>query len=602
MANFWIFFQLSLLILTDENNLLKVLNDIEKLLMNPFLLYSYYEKQEIVQNIKNLNKTNNEKYCNLIFYLYKHLENKSKYEIDILVEQTKNFYTKNSEFKEALLFLKTRSVESNTLNDENKKVINKNKLWLQTTLKLVANKLNSFVKFLDELEKTFIARRYFQQLSNEERLKYLKKIESFERKAEANLESIDATWESIINANLNYEKELCVKYTILLQASDCWHKFKQDLKLKNNKVHSLISFNYCFYSENFEFLLNTLGIHLKLRNPFPLLINHFKPTPVENEKGDVFQQLEALNTLQYFKVDRSIELEEDAFFSVLSFSFSLLTEDYNYFALWYSEVFRAKHKLFALSRSLEETEKNAYFTLIDTVAEQEQFLTKLRNRPDFLVVALERTRQLLDKVKETVSLRLGSVFVEEHELVSSFREGELASHPYLFSCKMFSLGDKLTDLFADVEELQIDFPTLEISNDAIKSAILRYEYYLTFPFLLFTDKDSLVTPEKGVNRYCRRVFAQNNKEGCALDFCSEETETFPLITWLGSDLLLENEKSKMKEIKNSLRKSIPKYLIVVLFVVFAIGLSLFVAFYKSLFFRFYYRRKVGRKKNRKSTK
>ena len=591
MVNFWVFFQIQFIVLTDEHDLNKVLDDIKHLFKKHFLSNSYYEKHEIIDRIKELNPQNIKKFSKQIFDFYNALEGKTKNEIEIFSKKHKEYNQIYTKLKEKMSGLTNQNKISNKKIREFIKQENN----IHVLFRTFVDKTVHFVNLLEKIEKTFVARQHFRQLNKEDKSEYLQRVETLERKAAEKLKCIDETWKGVINVNLNYETDYYMKYRILIQTTDCWRKFKKDLNLKNNKDHSLVSFNYCFYTENFDFLLYSLGIHLDLKDPYRLLIKHFRQTPVEEEKGDIFQQLEALNTVKYFKVDRSIEQEEELFFFVINFSFSLLNEDYTYIISWYFELLKTIYKMFVTSLNPNETKE--LFSLIDTVAEQEQFLTKLRNRPDFLVVALERTRQLLDKVKETVSLRLGSVFVEEHELVSSFREGELANHPYLFSCKMFSLGKKLTDLFADVEELS----SLEISNDAIKSAILRYEYYLTFPFLLFADKESLVTPEKGVNQYCRRVFAQNDKEGCVLEFCSEETETFPLITWLGSDLLLENEKSKTKEIKNSLRKFIPKHMIVFLLVVFVIGLSLFVTFYKSLFFRFYYRRRVASKKNRKST-
>ena len=61
-------------------------------------------------------------------------------------------------------------------------------------------------------------------------------------------------------------------------------------------------------------------------------------------------------------------------------------------------------------------------------------------------------------------------------------------------------------------------PPLEISVDKLKSAVARYEYHLTFPLILSEDKDSLVSPQRGVGRYCRSVFGIDQENGSISNF------------------------------------------------------------------------------------
>ena len=75
-------------------------------------------------------------------------------------------------------------------------------------------------------------------------------------------------------------------------------------------------------------------------------------------------------------------------------------------------------------------------------------MTEITNRPDFLVVRLEQERQLLNKLKEAVALRLGSAFIEEFELIPAFEQKALQDHSYLNFFKEFSSAEKVVKLLA----------------------------------------------------------------------------------------------------------------------------------------------------------
>ena len=119
----------------------------------------------------------------------------------------------------------------------------------------------------------------------------------------------------------------------------------------------------------------------------------------------------------------------------------------------------------------------------------------IKNKPEFFVVKLERIKQLLNKLKEAISIQIRSTFVEK-EWLPVFEEKMLQELLRLYSFKDFSLAEKIVYFLSKTSE--VEPPPLEISVDKLKSAIARYEYYLTFPLILSEDKESLVSPQRGV--------------------------------------------------------------------------------------------------------
>ena len=91
------------------------------------------------------------------------------------------------------------------------------------------------------------------------------------------------------------------------------------------------------------------------------------------------------------------------------------------------------------------------------------------------------------------------------------------------------MAEKVIEFLYNAEKKKTTFSSFEFDLSDKMFAIARYEYYKTFPYLLSEEKESVIAPEKGVNRYCRSVFGNKSKDDWCLDLCSEKAESFPFI-------------------------------------------------------------------------
>ena len=347
------------------------------------------------------------------------------------------------------------------------------------------------------------------------------------------IEIIDQIWKSTISyftKNENFK----LKQEILNKAQKCWDKFKSTIDDdKSNKSIDLFNFNYCFYNEVDKIMTNQMAKPMHLENIYDLLINFFQ----EMDIGDIFLQLKNLTTLKYFEIDRRIELDEQTFLEVTAGYFETVTNSSNDISYLYEALYQSH----LLSKS-EETSDNSISTVIEKMNTLNKFLMEIRNKPTFLVVKLERVRQLLNKLKKEVSTRLGSAFIKEKGLLPAFKNKELQKYLHLSFSKEFSLAEKIIYFLSNNDIDKTELLSSKYSFDELRSAIARYEYYLTCPFLLSEDKESFFIPERGVGRYCRDVFGCEEKGECGFGICSEEAESFPLILWKKSEPVSTEEQ------------------------------------------------------------
>ena len=64
-----------------------------------------------------------------------------------------------------------------------------------------------------------------------------------------------------------------------------------------------------------------------------------------------------------------------------------------------------KYKLSLFSKTNEKSQIDDILPIINKLNLQTKFLMEIENKPDFLIVKLERTRQLLNKLKKEISDR-----------------------------------------------------------------------------------------------------------------------------------------------------------------------------------------------------
>ena len=599
MIHFWILFQTRFAVPSDKNGPQSLLLDIEEMIANPFLLNFYSKKSKIIQNLKHIETK--EVSSAELFRLYKTLENKTKKRIDTFSAKTNLFRKNCRKLKKKLELFTKRKPSLKSLDEKTRQFIKNENSHSRKLFRLLTSRATRFVKLLQQLEQSFAARQQLLRLDEDARKDYDRNMETLKDEATEYLENVSTTWEAILVCKNTEETNLYMKQRILLEAKYCWEFFKQDLAVKNNKKNGLASFNYCFYLETAKLLKKSLNFRANPLNPFSSLTNVFRLTPIETEKGDIFQQLENLDTLRYFGLDRRIEKSEEDFFLSVTLSFGSLNVDYKFLSLLCSRLARLQYKVFVLSCAKEEDEVNLFLILLEKVLKLETFLANATNKPDFLVVRLERGRQLLSKIKEVMSVRSDLVFSKDYDLLPAFEKQELQDHPYLSSSKRLSLGEKLANVLSETETVRAELLPFEFSLAVLKSAVARYEYYLTFPFLLSEDEESIVTPERGVNKYCRAVFTRNKKVDWDPVFCSEETESFPLILWAKSTSFSIRKQPSSQKKDKSLgkieRNTLLNHAILVLIIPFLVLGLIAIWSRKNELFRNHHRRKFTNRQN-----
>ena len=380
------------------------------------------------------------------------------------------------------------------------------------------------------------------------------------------MEDIDKTWKSITESESTSDEKFKIKQKILSVTQKDWDLFQNVFYNKSHKEYDLNAFNRSFFTNNESFLSKELNLSITLENPYDNLINFFEKTSKEIEKGDIFIQLKNLKQLQFFELDRRIDVEK-TYAKFMNEDYQFVIDLYNSLFKHIKSLIKSKHKISLFSQTNENSEIDDILAIIKQLNKQTKFLMEIQKKPDFLVIKLERIRQILNKLKKEISVRLGSAFVEEHELLPAFKENALQKHSYLNFFKEFSLAEKVAEFLSDEKDVDETSETLLYSLDDLKSAISRYEYYSSFPFFLTKEKECVIAPERGVNRYCRSVFANKAKDDWYLDLCLEKAESFPFIIWATSVSASTEEKPIFLQPTKYSRKSLFEVFVLVLIAV-----------------------------------
>ena len=552
MILFWILCQINFIALTLNENITQILDIIKDSAGNQH--YNTYDKQnEIILLLDYLEIEPNEECRNEFSKLYEKLVKKTKNKINKYVEKTKE-YQENQKLFEGKL---AESEQKDALLESIKEIRKEE----QSLFKDLIHSSNDFVDYLKKCETLFTDHLQFLRFGNE-------KIILLKEEAIKKIKIIDQIWKNKINHHTK-DEYFKLKQEILIQAQQCWDEFKSTIDDdKSNKSIDLSNFNDCFYNKVDKIMTNQLRRTINPEKLYDFLIDYFS-------KGleDIFLQLKNLTTLKYFEIDRTIELDEQTFLKVTGGYFETVTNSFNgIFSDTSNLILRLYNESF-LSKS-EETSDNSISTVIEKMNTLNKFLMEIRNKPTFLVVKLERVRQLLNKLKKEVSTRLGSAFIEEKDLLPAFKNKELQKYLHLSFSKEFSSAEKIIYFLFNNEIGETEFPSFKYSFDELRSAIARYEYYLTCPFLLSEDKESLFTPERGVGRYCRDVFGCEEKGDCSFGICSEEAESFPLILWKKSEPV-STEEQFIPQKPSTLSNKIPFKVFAIVLVVL-LGLSLII--------------------------
>ena len=561
-----ILFEINYTVLTSDETLHGILKEVDAALKS-YYNENFNHKNNILTLLHNLKTKENETNYNEIYKLYKKIEEGTKIQINEYTKKINTYITSKKILEE-----KIASINNNGVFVEN---LNEQKKGLKYFLSNLIENANGFIKRFVYLERFFTKHLNHLNFSEEQRKNYDKIISGLETEATEQVDNIDQTWNSIANFEYTNQK-FKVKQKILQNSQKNWDTFKTKLHEKTNKLLDLKQLNFYFYSANKETLKNELGLSIEPETPYDLIINYFHKTETEVEKGDLFQQLKDLKTLDYFRTNRMTELDEKRFLENARLFLNGAVSEYE--KLFYYAFELIKTRFFFWVE--KESEEYAISQVLKQVIQLERELTEITNKPDFLVVRLEQERQLLNKLKEAVALRLGSAFIEEFELIPAFEQKALQDHSYLNFFKEFSFAEKVVKLLSDVEIDKTGLPCVEFSLDDLKSVIVRYEYYLTFPFLLTEDKESVVTPERGTNHYCRSVFAN-------------KAESFPLVLWTAktTSVSVSTEEQPIRLSKGPLFK-VPVLVVIVVGLVF---IFIIIRFHKSIVFRKHKRKRFAKK-------
>ena len=575
MIKFYVFLQIGLLTTTNRIQIKELLTEISSHLDSNTYLFNrgdYF----IVKYLNKLDTTSNERLYNKIFSFYKKLKHKTKIKIEKYSREI-NTYVATKKLLEKKLDLPIKADSSTkSLNIENE-------YFLKTLSDIIENS-KEFLNKLTKEENVVTDRLKYLHLSKEEREEHDKKTKILKKEAAKRLKDIDKTWDSITESESSTDEKFEIKQKILRRTQEYWDLFRNIFYNKSDKEYDLNTFNRSFFNTNAKFLKKELNISISKNEPYDSLINFFEKNSKEREKGDIFKQLKYLKKLQFFKLDRRIYIEEN-FSQFMNKNIEYLFESYDWLLTDTKLLIKSIYKISLFSRTNESSKIDNILSIIDKLNKQTYFLMGIENKPDFLIIKLERTRQILNKLKKEISVRLGSAFVEEHELLPVFKENALQKHSYLNFFKEFSLAEKVAEFLSGFKTDKKTFPGFGFSLDDLKSAIVRYEYYLTFPFFLTKEKESVITPKRGVNRYCRSVFANKAKDDWCLDLCSEKAELFPFIIWATS-VSASTEKTEEQPIflqptkpsRNTLFEMLILVLIVAVLLVF---IFIIIRFYKS---------------------
>ena len=545
MILFSILCRINFIALTLNENITQILDIIKDSTGNQH--YNTYDKQnEIILLLDYLEIEANEECRNRFSNLYENLVKETKNKINKYIEKTKKYEKNQKLFEEKLAESEQKEVPLKSLKE-----IRNDKHYL--FIYLIRN-ANHFFYFFKECETLFTDHLQFLRFGNE-------KIMFLKEEAIKQIEIIDQNWKSTISY-FTKDENFKLKQEILNKAQKCWDKFKSTIDNKSNKSIDLFNFNWCFYNKVDTIMTNQMAEPMHLDNIYDLLINFFQ----EMNIGDIFLQLKNLTILKDFEIDRLIEFDEQIFLKVTADYFETVTNSASEIS-YLHEVLYNRQFLFKSDNSI--------LTVIEKMNTLNKFLMEIRNKPTFLVVKLERVRQLLNKLKKEVSTRLGPAFIEEKDLLPAFKNKELQKYLHLSFSKEFSLAENNIYLLSNNNEIdETEISSFKYSFDELRSAIARYEYYLTFPFLLSEDKESLFTPERGVGRYCRDVFGCEEKGDCSFGICSEEAESFPLILWKKAEPV-STEEQFIPQKPSTISNKIPFKVFAIVLVVL-LGLSLII--------------------------
>ena len=122
-----------------------------------------------------------------------------------------------------------------------------------------------------------------------------------------------------------------------------------------------------------------------------------------------------------------------------------------------SNLIKTLYKTDQISQN-EETSDDSISTVIEEIDLLNTFLMKITNKPVFLVVKLERERQLLKRLKKEVFAKLGSAFIEENDLLPAFKNEKLQKYSNFSFAKEFSLAEKIVFLLSNSEINRTEFP------------------------------------------------------------------------------------------------------------------------------------------------
>ena len=557
---FWTLFQINSIILTNNSNSKQILTNLRRLLEEPMSI-SLDEKQEIIQSLNDIKAENGEELYNNIFSLYKNLELETKEKIKFSSSTNNEHEKERVTLKNKLDLLIKKKANYNIHVDEEEKCFRK-------TLSSIMKTTRLFIELLIEIEDLFIGR--FQLLSLGEEKNYHQKIKSFEEKLTKKIEIINRTWNDITSSEY-YDENIKIKQKILISTESSWDYFKNSIY--SNPIKRIVYniFVSDFYHTAKTVLINENKSESEKVISFSELSRLFKETPEETGKGDIFQQLEKLDTLEYFELDLRIEYGEKKFYSLVTSSFKDIYGDYNKIITLIPKLIATRHKIIIFSHSEETDIPNDILSLLDSIMKKEEFLLNAINRPAFLVVELERVRQILNKLGRKKS------FGTKSRLLSAFGENALQKDIYLFSFEKFSLAEKLMGLLSKSTTDKIGLKPFKHGPGVLRSALARFEYYLTFPFILSEDKESLVSPEKGVAQYCQSVFGSDGKENRGMGLCSKKAETFPLIKWAELTSAFTKEQTTTKTPTPSSKNNLfQNFMIIFVLVIVVLGFGIFV--------------------------